>query len=178
MKQLTKNSKNSASCYVGFDPGTVNGAIVVLDLTGSKIVEAVRIGDYDIKYIANLLDGLRKRTGCLENSVVFAENQSMRPGQGLNSNSKLVRCFSYVCGYFCGLGSVVYTGNATEWQQTFSLGGKHGPEYCSPSTEYKYKKKAHCKKANALFGDMPEWQADAILMAKHIYFYDTGLLEV
>lgn len=56
-----------------------------------------------------------------------------------------------------------------KWQLHFGLGGKHGPEGCSPEVEYAFKKKAFHKKAQALYPDMKitKDMADSILIARY-----------
>lgn len=169
---------DSYACFIGFDPGTVNGCISVLSLTGAPLVDVHLISDKK-SYLVCKLEELRANRKYIENGVVLAETQGMRPGQGLSSNAKLLNCYTFIIGYFVGLGLPVFTCTAEEWQNGFSLGGKHGPTGCSPSTEYNHKKKAHLSKAQKIFSEpLEEWQADARLIAKYLYDVESGLFEV
>ena len=165
--------------FVGFDPGVIKGCITVLD-SKCSVVNELKIYRDDIHFLVGVLRQIKHTiAGSLDSTVVLAEMQSMRPGQGLSSNSKLLNNYTFTCGYFVGLGVPLFVCQATEWQQSFGLGGKQGPENCSASVEYRYRKAAHKRTAEKIFQtQLEDWQADARLIARYLQNFTLGLFEV
>lgn len=146
------------------DPGTTAGALVVIDSSSLRKCASIKLeGTHWAAHSAAYGNILRAHSDL---NIILLERVGMRPGQGRASNAKLLSSFMFSAGYFTGRDLTTIIVEPLEWQNPHGLGGKHGPEGCSASTEYKYKKRAHHTKANEIHKEPLElWEADAYLMA-------------